>query len=76
MKIPNHSLFNEKICNLAESGGCVYAVDIHFPLAPDHASSQVLYTVYILSRFRTNFNFKIMNLWYVVLHLGKDRRIL
>eukprot|EP01033_Poteriospumella_lacustris_P015137 gene15137-10833_t len=40
MKIPNHTLFNEKISNLAESGGCVYALDIHFPLSPDYVCSQ------------------------------------
>ena len=44
MKIPNHTLFNEKISNLAESGGCVYALDIHFPLSPDNVCSQVTST--------------------------------
>lgn len=41
MKIPNHSLFSEKICNFAESGSCVFILDVHFPLSPDSASSQV-----------------------------------
>eukprot|EP00981_Chlorochromonas_danica_P005761 scaffold1187_cov181-Ochromonas_danica.AAC.25 len=30
MRIPNHSLFSEKICNLAESGGCVFEILLHF----------------------------------------------
>ncbi len=41
MKIPNHSLFSEKICNLQESGGAVYEVVVVFNLENNSNSLQM-----------------------------------
>lgn len=40
MKIPNHSLFSEKICNLQESGGVVYTLDLCFNLGDGTSCTQ------------------------------------
>lgn len=42
MKIPNHVLFHEKICNLAEnSGGTVYEMIIHFSIRNDSFKKKI-----------------------------------
>lgn len=40
MKIPNHTLFFEKIFNLAESGGVVFEINISFNLSAGSQCSQ------------------------------------
>jgi hypothetical protein len=51
VKIPNHTLFGEKIANQAESGGAALAVNVLFNLGDNPHSEQVaiiLYCVYCL----------------------------
>lgn len=43
MKIPNHLLFHEYICNLSQSGGCVFEIIITFNMdeSANNAQSKI-----------------------------------
>jgi hypothetical protein len=40
MKIPNHVLFSEKVCNYAESGGMTFLINIDFNMIEDDRCRQ------------------------------------
>lgn len=47
MKVPNHLLFSEKICNLSESGGATFDVVLIFNLDVTGHSEQVKIQQYL-----------------------------
>lgn len=51
MRIPNHTLFHEKIVNCAESTGVAYELQIHFSYYGPSKSTQVKATVLMCIRF-------------------------